>query len=102
MAEWASATIHLSSYGEIRQVFFEQVQAQVMARTQGALPRARDIYKLAAPMGRFWQRKLLLHFKVDSSTLRAVLWTAFHTCTTGAQHRTLEERPILSGYRWQF
>ena len=24
------------------------------------------------------------------------------TCTTGAQHRTLEERPILSGYRWQF
>ena len=25
-----------------------------------------------------------------------------HTCTTGAQHRTLEERPILSGYRWQF
>ena len=25
-----------------------------------------------------------------------------NTCTTGAQHRTLEERPILSGYRWQF
>ena len=25
-----------------------------------------------------------------------------HTCTTGAQHRTLKERPILSGYRWQF
>ena len=24
------------------------------------------------------------------------------TCTTGAQHRTLKERPILSGYRWQF
>ena len=24
------------------------------------------------------------------------------TCTTGAQHRRLEERPILSGYRWQF
>ena len=24
------------------------------------------------------------------------------TCTTGAQHRTLEESPILSGYRWQF
>ena len=23
------------------------------------------------------------------------------TCTTGAQHRTLKERPILSGYRWQ-
>ena len=28
-------------------------------------------------------------------------WTAT-TCTTGAQHRTLKERPILSGYRWQF
>ena len=27
---------------------------------------------------------------------------AEHTCTTGAEHRTLEERPILSGYRWQF
>ena len=26
----------------------------------------------------------------------------YSTCTTGAQHRTLEERPILSGYRWQF
>ena len=26
----------------------------------------------------------------------------FLTCTTGAQHRTLKERPILSGYRWQF
>ena len=26
----------------------------------------------------------------------------FITCTTGAQHRTLKERPILSGYRWQF
>ena len=25
-----------------------------------------------------------------------------NTCTTGAQHRTLKERPILSGYRWQF
>ena len=24
------------------------------------------------------------------------------TCTTDAQHRTLKERPILSGYRWQF
>ena len=24
------------------------------------------------------------------------------TCTTGAQHRTLKERPILSGYWWQF
>ena len=24
------------------------------------------------------------------------------TCTIGAQHRTLKERPILSGYRWQF
>ena len=24
------------------------------------------------------------------------------TCTTGAQHRTLKERPISSGYRWQF
>ena len=24
------------------------------------------------------------------------------TCTTGAQHRTLKERPILSGYQWQF
>ena len=24
------------------------------------------------------------------------------TCTTGAQHRTLKERPILSVYRWQF
>ena len=48
-----------------------------MARTQGALPRERDIYKLAAPMGRFWRRKLLLHFKVDSNTLWEVLWTAF-------------------------
>ena len=28
--------------------------------------------------------------------------TVSDTCTTGAQHRTLEERPILSGYRWQF
>ena len=26
----------------------------------------------------------------------------FCTCTTGAQHRTLEERPILSRYRSQF
>ena len=28
--------------------------------------------------------------------------TIHNTCTTGAQHRTLKERPILSGYRWQF
>ena len=26
----------------------------------------------------------------------------YDTCTTGARHRTLEERPILSRYRWQF
>ena len=65
MAEWASATIHLSSFADIAQVFTEQVQAQVVARTQGALPREKDIYKLAAPMGRFWRQKLLLHFKVD-------------------------------------
>ena len=32
--------------------------------------------------------------------LTTSLWDS--TCTTGAQHRTLEERPILSGYRWQF
>ena len=59
------------------QVFTEQVQAQVVARTQGALPRENDIYTLATPMGRFWRRKLLLHFTVDSSTLWEVLWLAF-------------------------
>ena len=77
MGEWASATIHLSNFADIAQVFTEQVQAQVVARTQGALSKERDLYKLAAPMGRFWRRKLLLHFKVDSSTLWEVLWLAF-------------------------
>ena len=53
VTEWASAMIHLSGFADIAQVFTEQVQAQTVARTQGALPCERDLYKLAAPMGRF-------------------------------------------------
>ena len=35
-------------------------------------------------------------------TIETMLASLGVTCTTGAQHRTLKERPILSGYRWQF
>ena len=48
---------------------------------------------------------LILHLKWHFH----IIWTPIewkslpiHTCTTGAQHGTLEERPILSRYRWQF
>ena len=39
LLEWATATIHLTSYVEIAKVYTEQVQSQVVARTQGALPK---------------------------------------------------------------
>ena len=35
------------------------------------------MYRLAAPMGRVWRRKILVHFKLDSSTLWQSLWLAF-------------------------
>ena len=40
----------------------------------------------------------------DHLLWRCTAWNTVRdsTCTTGAQHRTLKERPILSGYRWQF
>ena len=47
-----SATIHLASHGEIVQVYKEQMQSQVVGPIQGVVPRERDIYKLAALMGR--------------------------------------------------
>ena len=35
------------------------------------------MYRLAAPMGRVWRRKIHVYFKMDSSTLWWVLWLAF-------------------------
>ena len=58
-------------------MFTEQVLAQVVARTQGALPKEADVYRLAAPMGRVWRRKIHVHFKMDSSPLWWIMWLAF-------------------------
>ena len=54
----------------------EQVVRQVVARTQGALPRAADTYQLAAPIDSFWRPKVRVHFKLDSSTPWLVLGEA--------------------------
>ena len=77
MAEWATATIHLAAIQGVARVFTEQVLAQVVARTRGALPLEPDVYCLAAPMGRVWRRKIQVHFKLDSSTLWRILWLPF-------------------------
>ena len=69
MAEWATTTIHLATIQDVARVLTEQVVAQVVARTQGVLPKEADVYRLAAPMGRAWRRKTHVHFKMDSGTL---------------------------------
>ena len=76
LAEWATATIHLAAAQDVARVFTEQVLAQVVAQTRGELPSETDVYRLAAPMGRVWRRKIQVHFKQDSSTLWRVLWLA--------------------------
>ena len=76
MADWATTTIHLTAIQDVARVFTEQVVAQLVARTQGVLPRA-DVYRLAAPMGIVWRRKIHVHFKMDFSTLWWILWLAF-------------------------
>ena len=76
VADSATATIHLAAVRDVARVFTEQVQAQVVARTRGALPSEKDVYRLAAPMGRVWRRKIQVHFKLDSSTLWQSLWLA--------------------------
>ena len=52
VAEWATATIHFVTIQDVARVFTERVLAQVVARTQGALPTDTNVYRLAAPMGR--------------------------------------------------
>ena len=42
VTEWATATIQLTRMQDIAQVYTEHVVAQVVARTQGALPREAD------------------------------------------------------------
>ena len=76
-AEWATATIHLAAVRDVARVFTEQVLPQVVATTLGALPLEKDVYRLAAPMGRVWRREIRVHFKLDSSTLWQILWLAF-------------------------
>ena len=39
MSVWAPATIHLASFRKIVQAYKEQVQAQVVAQTQGVVLR---------------------------------------------------------------
>ena len=41
----------------------------MVAGTGGALPSEKDVYRLAAPMGRVWRRKIQVKFKLDSTTL---------------------------------
>ena len=77
VAEWVTTTIHLATMQDTARVFMEQVLVQVVARTQGALPTETDVYRLAAPMGRVWRRKILVPFKLDSGTLWRILWLAF-------------------------
>ena len=69
VAEWVTTTIHLAAIHDVARVFTEQVLAQVVARTRGALPSQKDVYRLAAPMGRVWRRKIQVHLKLDSSTV---------------------------------
>ena len=69
VAEWATATIHLAAVQDVVRVFTEQVLAQVVARTRGALPSEKDVYRLAAPMGRVWRRKIQVHFKLGSAAV---------------------------------
>ena len=51
VAEWATTTIHLAAVRDVARVFTEQVLAQVLARTRGAFPSEKDVYRLAAPNG---------------------------------------------------
>ena len=41
------------------------------------MPPEKDFFRLAAPMGRVWRRKIQVHFKLDSRTLWQILWLAF-------------------------
>ena len=77
VAEWATTTIHLAAIQDVAGVFKEQVLPHVVARTRGALPSEADVYRLAAPMGRAWRRKIQVHFKLVSSTLWWIVWLAF-------------------------
>ena len=74
------ATIHLAT---IQDVAREQVLAQVMAQTKGALPKEADVYRLAAPTGRMSRRTIHVHFKMDTNTLCWILWLAFRCGTRG-------------------
>ena len=77
VAEWATTTIHLAAIQDVARVFTEQVLAQVVAWTRGALSSEADVYRLAAPTGRVWRRKIQVHLKLDCTTLWRILWLAF-------------------------
>ena len=71
--EGATATMQLTQVQDIAHVYTALVVAHVVARTQGALLRKGDIYRLGAPIMRLWRRKIGLHFKLDPNTPWLVL-----------------------------
>ena len=57
LVEWSRTTIHLRMMQHVAQVLTEKVVAEAVARTQGALMKEVDMYRMAAPMGRVLETK---------------------------------------------